>query len=216
MITTARDASFRPFRQNRLLQGTLVVYALVWILTAWKPLYPHDWMMENLLVFVTVPALALTYRRFPLSDLSYLLIALFLALHAIGAHYTYSNVPFGFYLKEVLHLSRNPFDRLVHFSFGLLLAYPVREIFLRIAKTRGFWNYYLPLDVVLAFSAVFELFEMAAALLTSPELGDAYLGTQGDVFDAQKDMLMAGLGAAIAMAVTWLLRRQLFPGDPET
>lgn len=213
MITTARDVSFRPFRQNRFLQGTLAVYAMLWILTAWKPLYPHDWMMENLLVFVTVPALALTYRRFPLSDLSYLLIALFLALHSVGAHYTYSNVPFGFYLKEALHLSRNPFDRLVHFSFGLLLAYPVREIFLRVAKTRGFWNYYLPLDVVLAFSAVFELFEMAAALITSPELGDAYLGTQGDVFDAQKDMLMAGLGAVIAMTVTWLLRRRLFPRD---
>lgn len=215
MITTARDVSFRPFRQNRFLQGTLVAYALVWILTAWKPLYPHDWMMENLLVFVTVPALALTYRHFPLSDLSYLLIALFMALHSIGAHYTYSNVPFGFYLKEALHLSRNPFDRLVHFSFGLLLAYPVREIFLRVAKTRGFWNYYLPLDVVLAFSAVFELFEMAAALITSPELGDAYLGTQGDVFDAQKDMLMAGLGAVIAMTVTWLLRRRLFLQDSE-
>ena len=215
MITTARDVSFRPFRQNRFLQGTLVAYALVWILTAWKPLYPHDWMMENLLVFVTVPALALTYRRFPLSDLSYLLIALFMALHSIGAHYTYSNVPFGFYLKEALHLSRNPFDRLVHFSFGLLLAYPVREIFLRVAKTRGFWNYYLPLDVVLAFSAVFELFEMAAALITSPELGDAYLGTQGDVFDAQKDMLMAGLGAVIAMTATWLLRRRLFLQDSE-
>jgi len=215
MITTARDVSFRPFRQNRFLQGILAVYALVWILTAWKPLYPHDWMMENLLVFVTVPALALTYRRFPLSDLSYLLIALLLALHSIGAHYTYSNVPFGFYLKEALHLSRNPFDRLVHFSFGLLMAYPVREIFLRVAKTRGFWNYYLPLDVVLAFSAVFELFEMAAALITSPELGDAYLGTQGDVFDAQKDMLMAGLGAVIAMTLTWLLRRRLFLPDSE-
>ena len=215
MITTARDVSFWPFRQNRFLQVTLGAYALVWILTAWKPLYPHDWMMENLLVFVTVPALVLTYRRFPLSDLSYLLIALFLALHSIGAHYTYSNVPFGFYLKEVLHFSRNPFDRMVHFSFGLLLAYPVREIFLRVAKTRGFWNYYLPLDVVLAFSAVFELFEMAAALITSPELGDAYLGTQGDVFDAQKDMLMAGLGAVIAMAVTWFLRRRLFLQDSE-
>jgi len=215
MITTARDVSFRPFRQNWFLQGTLVAYALVWILTAWKPLYPHDWMMENLLVFVTVPALVLTCRRFPLSDLSYLLIALFLALHSIGAHYTYSNVPFGFYLKDALHLSRNPFDRMVHFSFGLLLAYPVREIFLRVAKTRGFWNYYLPLDVVLAFSAVFELFEMAAALITSPELGDAYLGTQGDVFDAQKDMLMAGLGAVIAMTVTRLLRGRLFLQDSE-
>ncbi len=215
MITTARDVSFRPLPQNRFLQGILVAYALVWMLTAWKPLYPHDWMMENLLVFVTIPVLAFTHRRFPLSDLSYLLIALFLALHAIGAHYTYSNVPLGFWLKEAWHLSRNPFDRVVHFSFGLLLAYPVREVFLRVAKTRGFWNYYLPLDVVLAFSAVFELFEMAAALLTSPELGDAYLGTQGDVFDAQKDMLMAGLGAVFAMTATWFLRSRLFPRDAE-
>jgi len=216
MISTARNETFRSFRQNRFLQGVLVAYALIWLLAAWKPLYPHDWLMENLLVFVTVPALAITYRRFPLSDLSYLLIALFLSLHAIGAHYTYSNVPFGFSLKDAWHLSRNPFDRLVHLSFGLLLAYPVREVFLRVAKTRGFWNYYLPLDVVLAFSAVFELFEMAAALLTSPELGDAYLGTQGDVFDAQKDMLMAGIGAVVAMSVTWVMRRRLAPLNPET
>lgn len=213
MISTARDASFTPFGQNRFLQVVVGAYLLVWLLTAWKPLYPHDWMMENILVVVTVPVLAFTHRRFPLSDLSYLLLALFLAIHAVGAHYTYSNVPFGFWLKGTFHLARNPFDRLVHFSFGLLLAYPVREVFLRVARTRGFWNYYLPLDVVLAFSAVFELFEMAAALLTSPELGDAYLGTQGDVFDAQKDMLMAGLGAILAMAVTWMLRRRLFPKD---
>lgn len=214
MFTTARDTAFVPFVRNRFLQILAVAYGLVWLWTAWKPLYPHDWLMENLLVFVALPALALTHRRFPLSDLSYLLIALFLALHAVGAHYTYSNVPLGFWMKETFHFARNPFDRLVHFSFGLLIAYPVREVFLRVARTKGFWNYYLPLDVVLAFSAIFELFEMAAALLTSPELGDAYLGTQGDVFDAQKDIFMAGLGAVIAMAVTRLLRRRLFPADP--
>ena len=94
---------------------------------------------------------------------------------------------------------RNHYDRLVHFLFGLLLAVPIREIFLRIVQVRGFWSYYLPLDVAMAFSMLYELIEWAAALVFGGELGVAYLGTQGDPWDAQKDMGLATLGALITL-----------------
>jgi putative membrane protein len=97
---------------------------------------------------------------------------------------------------------RNHFDRSVHFLYGLLLAYPVREVFLRVADVRGFWGYFLPLDLTMSTSMMFELFEWGAAELVGGDLGMAYLGTQGDVWDAHKDMALASLGALIAMSLT--------------
>ena len=194
------------FRKNHLLQALAVWYAGVWIVTAIHPVFPADWLMENVLVALFVTALVVTYHRFPLSDLSYILITLFLTLHAVGAHYTYAEVPLGYWMKDWFGFQRNHFDRLVHFSFGLLMAYPVREMFLRVASARGFWAYYLPLDVMLAFSAVYEIIEWLAAVGVAPEASDAYLGTQGDIWDAQKDMLAAGTGAFICMVVTALLK----------
>jgi putative membrane protein len=207
MLSHAASPNPRTFRENRFLQVLCLAYGLVWMVTAIRPLYPSDWRMENLLVVAAVVGLAWTYRRFPLSDLSYLLIAVFMMLHAVGAHYTYANVPLGFWMKAQWGLARNPFDRIVHFSFGLLLAYPVREVFMRVARTRGFWNYYLPLDVVLAASAVYEIIESITARLSAPELGDAFLGTQGDIWDAQKDMTAAAVGAVLTMLVVVLVRR---------
>ena len=206
-LTTATERVRVGFRRNRLLQGLVLGYAAFWIWMAIAPVSRADWLLENILVFVTVPVLVLTYRRFPLSDLSYVLIVAFLALHAVGAHYTYAKVPFGFWLQAEFDLSRNHFDRIVHFAFGLLLAYPIREIFLRIVQVRGFWGYYLPFDVTLAFSGFFEIVESWVARLTSPELGDAYLGTQGDIWDAQKDMTLAMMGATICMIATAVVRR---------
>ncbi|WP_257306458.1 DUF2238 domain-containing protein [Geothrix campi] len=214
MLSHAASPNPRPFRENRFLQVLCVAYGLVWIVTAIRPLYPGDWRMENLLVVLAVGGLGWTYSRFPLSDLSYLLIAVFLALHAVGAHYTYANVPLGFWMKAHWGLARNPFDRIVHFSFGLLLAYPVREVFMRVARTRGFWNYYLPLDVVLAASAVYEIIESITARLSAPELGDAFLGTQGDIWDAQKDMTAAAAGAILTMLVVALVRRMRRMPEP--
>jgi len=207
MLSTSTTHIRTRFRDHRLLQVLAGVYALVWVITAISPLDRHDWWLENLLVFAVMAVLIGTYRMFPLSDLSYLLITAFLMLHAIGAHYTYSEVPFGFWIQRTFGLTRNPFDRIVHLSFGLLLAYPIREVFLRVANARGFWAYYLPLDVTLAFSAVYEIMEMVIATMVAPGTGDAWLGTQGDVWDAQKDMGMAALGALLCMCATALIRR---------
>ena len=164
-------------------------------------------MLENLLVVAMLAVLVGTYRAFPLSDLSYVLITVFMTLHAVGAHYTYSEVPLGFWLRDTLGFARNPFDRVVHFSFGLLMAYPIREVFLRVANARGFWAYYLPLDVTLAFSALYEIMEMVVATMVAPGTGDAWLGTQGDIWDAQKDMGLAALGALLCMCITALIRK---------
>ena len=206
MISTSTTHIRVGFAKNRLVQGLAAWYALVWVVMAIAPLDRHDWFLENLLVFGVVIVLVGTYRIFPLSDLSYVLVAAFMTLHAVGAHYTYSEVPLGFWLRDTFGFARNPFDRVVHFSFGLLMAYPIREVFLRVANARGFWAYYLPLDVTLAFSALYEIMEMVIATLVAPGTGDAWLGTQGDVWDPQKDMGLAALGALICMVVTAALR----------
>lgn len=186
-----------------------VLFAVIWVALAISPLYREDWMLENSLVVLFAAGLAASWRWFPLSRVSYTLIFLFLCLHEVGAHYTYSRVPyeewtralFGTSLNEAMGWERNHFDRLVHFSYGLLLAYPIREIFLRIANVRGFWGYFLPLDVAMSTSMFYELVEWGAASLLGGELGMAYLGTQGDIWDAHSDMALASLGALIAMGV---------------
>ena len=206
MISTSTSRIRHGFAANRLLQALVAWYGLVWIVTAIRPLDRHDWVLENLLVAAMIAVLVGTYRAFPLSDLSYILITLFMTLHAVGAHYTYSEVPLGYWMRDTFGFTRNPFDRVVHFSFGLLMAYPIREVFLRVANARGFWAYYLPLDVTLAFSALYEIMEMVIATLVAPGTGDAWLGTQGDVWDPQKDMGLAALGALICMIVTATVR----------
>lgn len=214
MFTTATSRITSDVRQRRFLVVLIVCYAAVWVFTAINPVYRTDWLLENILVALFLPVIVATYRVFPLSDLSYLFLTLFLILHAVGAHYTYAEVPLGYWLKDLFGFARNHFDRIVHFSFGLLLAYPVREVFLRLVKTRRFWAYYFPLDVTLAFSALFEIIEMIIAKIVSPEAGDAYLGTQGDPFDAVMDMTCAGCGALLCMVATVLLRK-LFHKGPE-
>ena len=187
------------------------VFAAVWVWAAINPVFRRDWLLENLLVFGLVPLIIIGGIYFRLSNLSYTLIALFMVLHLVGSHYTYEKVPFGYILQRWLGADRNMYDRLVHFAFGFLLAYPVREVFLRLAKVKGFWGYWMPLDLTLALSATFEIIEWAVAARVDPSAGMAYLGTQGDMWDAQKDMLMAGLGALLAMVVTAIINMILNP-----
>ena len=208
MVTTATDRIRSNFRQSPLLISLAVIFTLVFIWAAINPLHPSDWALENVLTVIFIIMLIVTYKKFPLSDLSYILITIFMILHTIGSHYTYAEVPFGFWLQDIFGLERNHYDRIVHFSFGLMLAYPIREVFLRVAHAKGFWAFYLPLDVTLAFSGLYEIIEWAAAEVVGGELGAAYLGTQGDIWDAQKDMLAATVGAIICMSITALVRKK--------
>jgi putative membrane protein len=202
---------------RRYLSALGVLFGLLWLALAIAPRYRGDWALENALVLAFVAFIALSYRRLVFSRISYTLIFVFLCLHEVGAHYTYAEVPydawsrnaFGVSLNALLGWQRNNFDRVVHFSYGLLIAYPVREIFVRVAAARGFWAYFLPLDLTMSTSMIFELFEWAAAELFGGELGQAYLGTQGDMWDAHKDMALASLGALIAMLITYAINRAL-------
>ena len=196
------------FGERRLLQALCFAYAFVWVVAALKPVNRTDWLLENLLVFAFVPLLVFTYRRISLSNLTYILIFLFLLLHAAGAHYTYSEVPFGYWLKATFNLQRNHFDRIVHLSFGLLLTYPVYEVLTRAVKLQGFWALLVPAAIIVSLSGLFEIVEGIVAWVVSPELGAAYLGTQGDVWDAQKDMALALGGAAFVAMVIAARRRR--------
>ena len=119
----------------------------------------------------------------------------------IGVHYTYAGVPVGAWLQQGLDLNRNHFDRIVHFSFGFLLVYPMEELFRLGAAVRGWVLYYLPVMTVLALSGLWEIVEAWVANAVHPELGIAYLGSQGDIWDAQKDMAVALYGALLCMTL---------------
>ncbi len=204
METTAPPA-MTGSRGRLLLLGAWT--AGLWLVTALAPVDRRDWLLENLLVFVAIAVLALTYRRFRFSVRSYALFTAFLSLHLVGAHYTYSLTPLGFWLQDALQLSRNHYDRLVHCSFGLLLALPLREVLTRVVGVRERWSGVMVVVTVLGLSGCYEATEGVVAMIVSPELGAAWLGAQGDQWDAQKDTALAALGAAVVMGVAWLGRR---------
>lgn len=182
----------------------LALYALLWIPLTFTTDNPEVWLLENLLVFAIIAVLLVSYRHVRLSNLSYTLIFTYLLLHTMGAYHTYAAVPLGHWLQGIYEISRNPYDRIVHFSFGLLLAYPVREVFLRVATTRGVWGYWFPVELTFALSAIYELLEWGVAIVAA-DGGATFIGSQGDVWDAQKDMALAGLGSIAAMAIAALV-----------
>lgn len=196
-----------PFSRNPLLRRVVALYAAIWLALAIAPKYRSDWLLENLLVFGFAGALVATHRRFVLSNFSYVLIGAFLSLHAVGAWSTYAEAPVGFWLARLFDFDRNPYDRVVHFAFGLLLAYPVREIVLRRLRAGPVSAFLVPLFAMIAFSGAYEIVESWVARIVSPDLGTAWLGTQGDDWDAQKDMNLAMVGALISLSFAELHRR---------
>ncbi len=202
---------------RRYFRILAALYGIVWLALAIEPVDRNDWILENVIVVIAVFVLWATYKWMPLSRISYTMIFIFMCLHSVGSHYTYSEVPYnqwfieltGRSLHELLEWDRNHFDRAVHFLYGLLLAYPIREMFLRVADVHGFWSYFLPLDLTMSTSMFYELIEWLAAETFGGELGMAYLGTQGDVWDAHKDMALASLGALIAMTTIIVLNSYL-------
>lgn len=204
---------------RRYLFILAILFGIWWVALGIFPRERGPWLLENLLAIVAVIFLGLFHRRLLFSRVSYTLIFVFMCLHQVGAHYTYSQVPYdawfqkltGHSFNSLVGWGRNNFDRIVHFCYGLLLAYPVREIFLRVVNVRGFWGYFLPLDLTMSTSMLFELLEWAVVAVFGGGLGRTYLGTQGDEWDAHKDMALASLGALIAMCVTasinWRLQR---------
>ena len=186
----------------------LLVFGAVWTALAIAPSYRQDWLLENVLIFVAVPVLVATSRTLRFSNGAYTCMFVFFVLHEIGAHYTYSEVPW----REWLHLQdagtgpgstgRNNYDRFVHFCYGLLMFPAVWELFAARASPQRIWRYVMPASFLMAHSVIYEMIEWGAAVLFGGDLGVAYLGTQGDVWDAQKDMGLATAGILVGLLLT--------------
>ncbi|TVO57672.1 DUF2238 domain-containing protein [Denitromonas halophila] len=199
-------------------RGARVEWALVAIVLvalAVSGISPHDrltWWMEVAPVLMALPLLVATHRRFPLTRLVLVLIAVHALILILGATYTYARVPLGFWLQDVFDFARNPYDRIGHFAQGFVPAMVARELLLRLqVLRRPRWLFFLVCCICLAISATYELIEWLAAVVMGGEAED-FLGTQGDPWDTQSDMALALLGAALAQMLLgrwhdrWLVR----------
>src|SRR5260370_39808626 len=158
-----------------MLDGVMELVVVVWFGAALNPAIAEEWLLENLLVFFLVALLAATYRIIAFSDLSYVLIFVFLCLNECGAHYQYSDAVPGEWMKPLLGTSRNHFDRVVHFTFGLFLAYPQREVLMRKAGLGSGWAGTLGIFTTLALGAAYEIIEAIVASIQDPVNAQAFL-----------------------------------------
>lgn len=201
--------------RDRYPAALLTLFGVWFVVLGFAPHFREDWLLENLLVLLIVPLLVGTYRRLRFSNLAYTGIFVFLVLHEIGAHHTYSLVPYdvwaaqltGNTVSEWFGFQRNHFDRLVHFSYGLCFAPVTLELFEAKAPPKGMWRFVLPLAFMNSHAVLYETLEWLATAVFGGDLGAAYLGSQGDVFDAQKDMALAFTGSVIALSLLLLSRR---------
>lgn len=186
----------------------LLVFGLVWVALAIAPRYREAWFLENLLTALIVPLVILTYRKHRISDGGYVLGTLFLVLHTIGSHYTYSEVPLGDVVRDWMGSDRNHYDRFVHLAFGLLMERPLRELTIRRPAALGTGaTFLIGVALVALASVVYEVAEWWVAIVSDPDAGHAFLGTQGDIWDAQWDMALACAGGVIAATVHLLKSR---------
>lgn len=175
----------------------LVAAAALLVLLGWSGAHPYDrttWVLEVFPIFIALPVMALTYRQFPLTPLLYSLIFLHALVLMVGGAYTYARVPLGFEIADLLHLNRNPYDKLGHFMQGFVPALVAREILVRGGYVRGRKMLaFIVTCIVLAVSATYELIEWGSAVALG-QGADDFLGTQGDPWDTQSDMLFALIG----------------------
>jgi putative membrane protein len=188
---------------DRYPAALLAAFLAVWLALAVAPWYRQDWLLENAIVLVAVPMLVWNYRRLRLSNFAYTCLFVFFVLHEIGAHFTYSEVPWREWLQSLgaggssTPTGRNHYDRFVHFSYGLLVLPAVWELMQARMSPQGIWRWLMPVFFVMSHSVIYEMIEWVAAVLFGGDLGVAYLGTQGDEWDAQKDMALATAGAVL-------------------
>lgn len=210
--------TLNPIRHDaRFALALLAVFLAVSIALAIEPATRTDWLLENVITVLALVWLVWSYRQLPLSNLACALLFVFGVLHEIGAHYQYSEVPYdhwfasisgGHSLNAILGFERNQYDRLVHFLYGLLITPVAAEVIAARVRLRGFWLFLLPVTFMMSHALIYELIEWFAASVFAEEVGQAYLGTQGDVWDAQKDMFLATVGSLIAQPLWmwWRLR----------
>jgi putative membrane protein len=188
-------------RSRRFHAALLSVWILALIVSAIGTADPFTWMLEVAPAILGISALAATYRRFPFTNLVYALILIHSVILMLGGHYTYAKVPLGFWMQDLFHFSRNHYDRIGHFAQGFVPAMIAREIFIRRKVINGdVWRPTLIVAVCLSISALYELLEWRISVM-SGGAADAFLGTQGDVWDTQKDMFFALVGAISALVL---------------
>lgn len=207
-LTTASSLHRAHFKENRFLWILAGLFILTWFYMMFNCIDQLDWYIENILVFLFAIFTFITYKSFKFSNWSYLFLFAFLWLHLFGAMYAYTQNPLGAFLQTKYQLWRNPYDRIVHFSFGFLLAYPLHEYLRNQLKVKGKWQYLLTIEIILSLASLFELIEWTVAELTTKETGETYVATQGDVWDAHKDIVLAVLGAFITMLSLYFYRKK--------
>ena len=187
-----------------------VLFAVFWVYTGLTTPDLKNWLMENTLTLSLLIIIVAFYNIFRFSDTSYTLIFLFLLLHVYGSQYQYADNPFGEWLKAQLDLQRNHYDRMVHFGFGLLLAYPMHEALAHALGAKKILSYLLPVEFILSLSALYEVAEwlVADVAYSGTKQGMDFLGMQGDIWDAQKDIALALVGGLIAMSAAFALRKK--------
>lgn len=200
-------ADSRTSRETRIL---LLLGGVLLVLSGLQPLDRLTWWLEVIPILLGVPILLLTARRAPFTPLAYRLIFLHALILLLGAHYTYAEVPVGYWVKDGLDLARNHYDRVGHVAQGFVPALLVREVLLRCTPLRpGGWLFFLVTTVCLAGSALYEFIEWWSALILG-QSADAFLGTQGDIWDTQWDMFLCLIGAVLSqILLSWLQDRQL-------
>ena len=180
----------------------LAAYVPIWIALAIEPVFRKDWLLENLIVFIALPLFVFTARRLRFSNFAYGCLFVFFVFHAVGAHYTYALVPYADWWQSLgggALEGRNHYDRFVHFLYGLLVTPAAVQLIAHYARFPRPWNFLVPSMFMAGHAVVYELIEWAAAIVFGGDLGQAYLGTQGDVWDGQKDMAYALLGTTITL-----------------
>jgi putative membrane protein len=183
--------------------GRALLFLFIAVLV-WSFIRPHDyftWFLEVFPALIGIVLVLATQRRFPLTPMLYTLLCLHAIILMVGGHYTYAEVPLGFWMQRAFHLVRNDYDRIGHFAQGFVPAIISREILIRLGviRKRG-WLFFIVVSICLAISAAYELVEWRVSVATG-SAGDAFLGTQGDVWDTQEDMATALVGAIVAQLV---------------
>lgn len=210
IFTSASSKARTDLSANKFIWLLTVLLFSYWMYGWFYCIDRQDWIIENLLVVICLSILFIARKWHRLSDLSYLCIFLFVLLHLYGAFYAYTQNAFGAWLQNRYELWRNPYDRIVHFSFGLFMAYPFRELLINNFRVSGRASWLLPIEIAFSFGTIFELIEWGVSEFTTKETGETYVATQGDVWDAHKDILLAALGAAICMLFTYLFTRKKY------
>ncbi len=206
-FTTATMLERRTFAANYFLWLLTAFFLACWTYGWFNTHNMENWIIENLLVMILLPVIVFSHWWHRLSDLSYLLIFIFVMLHCYGAFYAYTSNALGEWIKQRYDLWRNPYDRIVHFSFGLLIAYPAREILMNKYRVSNRLSWLLPIEIAFSLGTIFEMIEWGVAALTDSATGDTYVATQGDVWDAHKDIALAALGAALSMTTVYICKK---------